>query len=123
MVARRDPMISRPHDFVGVVWGVGLFLFALRLAGAGHGWGSAMAFGFLAIVTTPLCILVTIQRNEVRRSTVKLFFNSLIVLDILLVLSIFSEGFHYFMKVYPGSLIWVAIWFTPQVVFFVFYRK
>lgn len=108
---------------LGVVWGVGLFLFALGLAGAGHGWGSAVAFGFLAIFTTPLCVLVTIRRNEIHRGTVKLFFNLLILLDILLIVSVFSEGYRYFMKVYPGSLIWVVVWFAPQIIFFILQKR
>lgn len=95
---------------IGSVLGVLCALLSVGIAGAGHGWVSALPFGLLAIVLYPVSFsrLRRFREGSVLGSCIMLAVA--LVLDILLFMFSLSEGGGYFLKVLGGAILWLVLW-------------
>lgn len=123
-----DRLVKAPRTRIGLTATVlsllgaaGLYAPAvtLFLAGAGHGWVSAVRVCWVSCLTTPLAAVAWLFRRRAWGKTLALVtLATLGVADYVLFRLTQQEGFGYFLKVWysaPGVVVvWFAAWVAPQ---------
>ena len=101
-----------------IIYGVFLFVFAVGIAGAGHGWGGALHGGFIAIFTTPIIArsLFTVPLKRLRSSLI--IFLILVLFDVLF-LYVAYEYHTFFVRTRDAALLWLALFSLPQILLLV----
>ena len=100
---------------LGVTIGILCAFVGLVVAGAGHGWSSALPFGLLSIALSPIAFYrLAKARSAPRKNSFKILVLASF-LDMLLIWSTLSEGLNYLNKVLAFSIIWLALWMSWQL--------
>lgn len=108
-------IISTLLPWVGLTLGILCALGSVLIAGAGHGWDSALPFGLLALVLTPLAFYRLAHARTPAAQPVKGLLAAAVILNTMLLVSTLSEGVHYFVKVLPMAALWLVLWFSWQI--------
>ena len=98
----------------GVLLGLVCAGLSVAVAGAGHGWNSAVPFGLASLALYPLaCFGAAAPAQDARALNFALAAVA-IALDAGLLARTWSEGFGYFAAVWPFATVWLLLWFGWQ---------
>lgn len=98
----------------GFIWGVFIALASIPVAGGGHGWVSALLFGFLAIFTAPLAAVAWARRKTNGRKLAVVAVVLAVIADVALLFATLTEGTEFFFEVLSMAIIWLVLWGSWQ---------
>jgi len=103
-----------------LLYGLFLLVFAVGLAGAGHGWGGALLGGFIAVFTTPVIAASLFEVPRKRFKSTVIISLILVLLDVFLFQSIAYEH-TFFVRVREPATLWLALFGLPQILLLVLF--
>ncbi|HEX8673423.1 MAG TPA: hypothetical protein VF710_16120 [Longimicrobium sp.] len=99
----------------GGIAGVLSAIYSAFLAGAGHGWTSALPFGLASLLLFPLGYRRLAHCRSASSAASWAWFAVAVCLDVALFAMTLAEGSEYFARVWEFAIPWILLWGTWQL--------